>query len=96
MVVKLGLTSGSVSEADKEVQSLTREKRSVNGAYGKFPIAPDQLGGSLIWKNCRGRHDDGPTLDEASVSEFKVEDLPALGLPTSPIKGSRGMLGRTC
>lgn len=35
---------------------------------------------------------DGPTLDEASVSEFKVEDLPALGFPTSPISGSRGML----
>jgi hypothetical protein len=26
--------------------------------------------------------------------EFKVLDLPALGLPTSPIKGSRGMLER--
>lgn len=28
------------------------------------------------------------------TSEFKVLDLPALGLPTSPIKGSRGMLER--
>lgn len=28
------------------------------------------------------------------MSEFKVEDLPALGFPTSPINGSRGMLRR--
>lgn len=34
---------------------------------------------------------DRPTLDEASVSEFNVEDFPALGFPTSPINGSRGM-----
>lgn len=33
-----------------------------------------------------------PTLDEASVSEFMVELLPALGFPTRPINGSRGML----
>ena len=32
-----------------------------------------------------------PTLDEASVSELRVLDLPALGLPTRPIRGSRGI-----
>lgn len=35
-----------------------------------------------------------PTLEEASVSELSVLDLPALGLPTRPIKGSRGILVR--
>jgi hypothetical protein len=35
-----------------------------------------------------------PTLEEASVSELSVLDLPALGLPTRPINGSRGILVR--
>lgn len=33
-----------------------------------------------------------PTLEDASVSELRVLDLPALGLPTSPIRGSRGIV----
>lgn len=33
-----------------------------------------------------------PTLDEASVSELSVVLLPADGLPTIPISGSRGIL----
>lgn len=33
-----------------------------------------------------------PTFDVASVSELRVLDLPALGLPTRPIRGSRGMM----
>lgn len=33
-----------------------------------------------------------PTLEVASVREFSVLDLPALGFPTRPIKGSRGIL----
>lgn len=37
---------------------------------------------------------DRPTLDEASVSEFRVEDFPALGFPTRPINGSLGILKR--
>jgi hypothetical protein len=37
-----------------------------------------------------------PTLEEASVRELSVLDLPALGFPTRPIKGSRGMLMRFC
>lgn len=32
-----------------------------------------------------------PTLEEASVREFRVLDLPALGLPTRPMRGSRGI-----
>ena len=32
-----------------------------------------------------------PTLEDASVSELRVLDLPALGLPTRPIRGSRGI-----
>lgn len=34
----------------------------------------------------------GPTLELASVKEFRVVLLPLDGLPTSPIKGSRGIL----
>lgn len=34
-----------------------------------------------------------PTLDVASVSELSVVLLPAEGLPTMPISGSRGILG---
>lgn len=33
-----------------------------------------------------------PTLEVASVSELSVLDLPALGFPTRPIRGSRGIL----
>jgi hypothetical protein len=33
-----------------------------------------------------------PTLEEASVRELSVLDLPALGFPTRPIRGSRGIL----
>lgn len=33
-----------------------------------------------------------PTLEEASVRELRVLDLPALGLPTRPMRGSRGMV----
>lgn len=33
-----------------------------------------------------------PTLEVASVSELSVLDLPALGFPTRPMRGSRGML----
>ena len=33
-----------------------------------------------------------PTLEEASVNEFRVLDLPALGFPTSPMRGSRGIV----
>lgn len=32
-----------------------------------------------------------PILEDASVKEFKVVLLPDEGLPTKPIKGSRGM-----
>lgn len=32
-----------------------------------------------------------PTLEVASVKELSVLDLPALGLPTRPINGSRGI-----
>lgn len=39
---------------------------------------------------------DGPIFDEASVREFKVELLPALGFPTRPISGSRGMVSEEC
>lgn len=34
----------------------------------------------------------GPTLEEASVRLFRVVDLPAEGLPTRPIRGSRGIV----
>jgi hypothetical protein len=34
-----------------------------------------------------------PTFEEASVRLFRVVDLPDEGLPTKPIKGSRGILG---
>lgn len=60
------------------------------GAYGKFPAACYQL--ECPWTGRAGSGQDRPTLDEASVREFRVDDLPALGLPTSPIKGSRGIL----
>ncbi len=33
-----------------------------------------------------------PTLEEASVRELSVLDLPALGFPTRPMRGSRGIL----
>lgn len=33
-----------------------------------------------------------PTLELASVKLFKVVDLPLDGLPTRPIKGSRGIV----
>lgn len=33
-----------------------------------------------------------PTLEVASVSELSVLDLPALGFPTRPMRGSRGIL----
>lgn len=36
---------------------------------------------------------DVPTLDEASVKLFRVVLFPAEGLPTSPMRGSRGMAG---
>lgn len=62
------------------------------GAYGKFPAAYNQLELVADRTGRAGRGHDGPTLDVASVSEFKVDDLPALGLPTRPINGSRGML----
>jgi hypothetical protein len=32
-----------------------------------------------------------PTLEVASVSELSVLDLPALGFPTRPMRGSRGI-----
>jgi hypothetical protein len=33
-----------------------------------------------------------PTFELASVSEFKVVDLPLEGFPTRPISGSRGII----
>jgi hypothetical protein len=65
-------------------------------AYGKFPA---QEGRISVWiaralRGVGGRLVYPPTLEEASVSEFSVLDLPALGLPTRPIRGSRGILIR--
>jgi hypothetical protein len=40
----------------------------------------------------RGRGFNPPTLDVASVKLFNVVLLPLDGLPTSPIKGSRGIV----
>lgn len=70
------------------------------GAYGKFPAqeavsASWRLSLGLRWGGMSVR--DGfypPTLEVASVSELSVLDLPALGFPTRPIRGSRGMLIR--
>lgn len=36
-----------------------------------------------------------PTLEVASVSELSVLDLPALGFPTRPIRGSLGISSAT-
>lgn len=66
-------------------QSLRRGRGMY--AYGKFPGAENQLRGS----STEGGRLNRPTFDEASVSEFNVELLPALGFPTRPINGSRGM-----
>lgn len=38
--------------------------------------------------------DGAPTLDDESVRLLRVVDLPDDGLPTSPMSGSRGMVGR--
>lgn len=37
-----------------------------------------------------------PTLEEASVKLLSVLLFPADGLPTSPMRGSRGMAGWNC
>ena len=43
-----------------------------------------------IWSG-RGAQRDLPTLELASVKLLSVVDLPDDGLPTRPIRGSRGM-----
>jgi hypothetical protein len=60
-------------------------------AYGKFPerevsiinLAHIEETASMCYP---------PTLEEASVRELRVLDLPALGLPTKPIRGSLPIL----
>lgn len=39
-----------------------------------------------------GQQSNLPTLELASVRELRVVDLPLEGLPTRPIRGSRGMV----
>lgn len=60
--------------------------------YGKFPEPqldqPESC--SVEWKAFKAEYE--PTLEEASVNEFSVLDFPALGLPTSPMRGSRGIV----
>lgn len=66
-------------------------------AYGKFPAQEGNRISVWIDRALCGEWDGGfypPTFEDASVSEFSVLDLPALGLPTRPIRGSRGMLLR--
>lgn len=52
-------------------------------SYGKFPSKTYELGRLAV------DAPDLPTLEEASVREFRVVLLPDEGFPTSPIRGSR-------
>lgn len=58
---------------------------------GNFLRACYQLGARAVRLGMLEEGLDRPTLEEASVREFSVELLPALGLPTRPINGSRGI-----
>jgi hypothetical protein len=63
-----------------------------DSTYGKFPADEmyQQLRISHLVLGHVGMYQ--PTFDVASVSELSVLDLPALGLPTRPIRGSRGII----
>lgn len=52
-----------------------------------FLLEPPRRGGGEASFTCHP-----PTLDDASVKEFSMVDLPADGFPTRPIRGSRGIL----
>ncbi len=60
-------------------------------SYGKLP--EEVLISFDVWFEWRGTYCGfyQPTLDEASVKLFRVVLFPDEGLPTNPIKGSRGM-----
>lgn len=60
-------------------------------AYGKLPI--DEQVSTIVSKVAVQSRKYVPTLEEASVKLFRVVLLPADGLPTSPMRGSRGMAG---
>lgn len=64
--------------------------------YGKLPIKIGKRLYQRLSRNSRGLDNRvrsyRPTLEEASVRLFSVVLLPAEGLPTSPMRGSRGML----
>lgn len=53
---------------------------------GKLPATASQSSFSI------GVSMDLPTFEVASVKLFNVVDLPDEGLPTKPMRGSRGMI----
>ena len=70
--------------------------RGVDGAVREVSCAGGRIS-NLEGYFFEGRKMAGcypPTLEEASVRELSVLDLPALGFPTRPIRGSRGILKR--
>lgn len=65
------------------------------GAYGKLPKKISARLARTCSLGTQGRRADyRPTLDEASVKLLRVELLPAEGLPTRPMRGSRGMASK--
>lgn len=65
------------------------------GAYGKLPKKISARLARACSLGTQGRRADyRPTLDEASVKLLRVELLPAEGLPTRPMRGSRGMASK--
>jgi len=84
IVVKLKCTSGQGHSFHTQFR-----KKGGREAYGKLPRRGYISG--LARLGVLAGFCYGPTLDDASVKLFSVLDLPALGLPTSPIRGSRGI-----
>lgn len=85
----------------KSVRSARSSVEIVTGqfTYGKFPVTRSQRKCPKRSRNWRtADNEEGhnrPTFDEASVSELRVDDFPALGFPTRPISGSLGILKRS-
>lgn len=62
--------------------------------YGSIPMV---VKGKLPMRNCQygivsRSAGNAPTLASKSVRAFKVDDFPALGLPTKAMSGSRGIV----
>lgn len=87
--VEAAASAGDLKEANGALRVNGREagvdeRQSSLRQFGLF-------GGSRNRDN-RTAYGKLPTFAVASVSEFRVVDLPELGLPTMPIRGSRGIL----